>query len=129
MNLMVVSGYYIVWHYTAAFRDMAGVWMNFFWFLYNFFSISTLFRSLFSPWRRLDEERKGGFDPAAFGEALIVNTIMRFVGFCIRLVTILLGCVALAALAVLGILFVIFWIFLPALIVGLFVIGIAKLIA
>ncbi|PIP73828.1 MAG: hypothetical protein COW88_00750 [Candidatus Lloydbacteria bacterium CG22_combo_CG10-13_8_21_14_all_47_15] len=128
MNLAVVFGYYIVWHYTGAFRAIFGVWTNFIWFLYNFFSIPLLFRTLFSPWQRLDIERRRGFNFEEFGTALIVNTIMRIVGFGVKSITIMFGLASLLALVVAGILFFFVWILLPVIITGLFFTGLFKLV-
>lgn len=108
---------YLRWHYSGAFIDMLRVWRNLFLFLIDFFSIPLLLRTLLSPWRRLREERRHGFDLADFFSVLIVNIVTRIVGAMIRTVIIVIGLFWLTLLLVGGILFVALWMVAPIVIV------------
>lgn len=105
---------YLIWHYTVAWRDLARLYRNFAWFLWNFFSIRLLAGTLFSPWKRLHEasnKSTGGF----LG-SFILNTLMRFIGLFARLFTILTGCASLLLLSLGFVAFLLLWLFLPALV-------------
>jgi len=86
-----------------------------------------LFRTLFSPWRRIQEEYRKGFDLGEFAETLIVNTIMRLVGAFFRIVLICIGLLALLLMVLLGIALLFVWVFLPVIIIALFINGISLL--
>lgn len=118
---------YISWHYSKAFLNIFGIFSNFFWATYRFFSISLLLKTFFSPWRRLDVSYTKKFDPGEFFGSLIVNTLMRLVGMFMRLVVILIGIICLLVLFVFEIAFFLFWIILPAIIIWLFYVGIKAL--
>ncbi len=115
--------YYTLWHYSRAPRDILRIWMNFLWFFYNFFSIPLLLLSLFAPWERMDESYKKGLDLGAIGETIIVNMLMRIVGFVVRIFTIALGTTALIAVFVGGLAFFLFWLMAPVMLVALLAIG------
>lgn len=120
-------GYYILWHYTRAWRDMARVVGNYLWFVANFFSLELLAKTLLSPWKRLSVSGGRGGEESVVG-ALIINTLMRFVGFGIRSVTIVAGVCTLfltiAAAAAIAIL----WLLLPVIVFILFFAGLGSVI-
>ena len=105
---------YIAWHYGEALRDGLRVWTNFLWFLSNFFSLSLLSRTLFAPWKRIQESR-GKLSLENIAEMLVTNTIMRLVGALLRSVIIIIGGLAVLVTFWIGILFYIVWLLLPAL--------------
>jgi len=121
--------YYIVWHYSRGLKDYARFFLTFLWFVYNFFSIPILLGSLFSPWRRMGEAYHAGFSPSAFFSSLIVNTLMRVVGLCVRTVVIIIGTVALITTALLGSIGIFIWLALPLILTLLFLWGIALLMS
>ena len=115
---------YFIWHYTRALAELFVISRDFLWFVYHFFSISILSRSLLSPWQRLDERYKKGFRIGATLETFILNTLMRIVGFLIRSFVILVGLATLALVFVVEIAFFLSWILLPIIIAVLLVSGI-----
>ena len=123
MSPFVIFPYYLAWHYTYAIRDFFGIWGNMIWFTYQYFSIPILFRTLFSPFKRLKEYSKGGLDIGSFFESLVVNIIMRLVGFILRSIIILIGLSALTFTIFLGIVFFFLWLVLPFLIIFLLITG------
>jgi len=105
--------YYVKWHYGRGLKDLfrnISIGVS---FVFSWFSVSELTQTLFAPWRRLGEEYQKGFHPEEFFSALLINTIMRIVGFVFRLIVIAAGLIAtgLAIAASLVIAFV--WIFYP----------------
>lgn len=111
--------YYLAWHYSRALHEMYGVFGNFIWFFYNFFSIPTLLATLFAPFKRMDEGYKKGLNLEAFFETLIVNTLMRLVGMFLRLVLILMGIISLALVCVGYVFVLVAWLFAPLFALGL----------
>lgn len=90
---------------------------NIFLFLPYFFSIPTLTRTLFSPWRRLVAKKEAvGFSFGEWGSRLSFNFISRLIGFFMRLSIIifflLLEMLFLLLLPVIVMLFVLIWPFL-----------------
>ena len=112
---------YLWWHYTEALSNIRKLFGNFLWFFYNLFSIPILARTLFAPWQKLAEKYKGGFDIQNLFESFLVTSIMRIVGFFIRIVVIVTGLAALVLTFILGIAFFFIWLLVPvALIVFIF---------
>jgi hypothetical protein len=104
---------YITWHYSRGIRDSVVLWSNFIWFLSHFFSIPLLAATLFSPWKRLHEDRKKGFDIEDFFAVIIVNVMMRAVGFVMRISMIAIGLIVLTVALVLMVIHLALWILLP----------------
>ena len=75
---------YFFWHYSLALAAWWRIYGNLLWFLYHFFSLPIIIRTLFAPWRRLAEPYPKGFNPAATAETLVVNGLMRLIGLIIR---------------------------------------------
>jgi|SRR3989344_9023107 len=124
VGFLVFSTEYVFWHYSQGVRDVMSAWRNVLWFVSNYFSIGLLAKSLFSPWRSLGEtKKKSGFDPAEFFGNLVVNTIMRLVGFLIRIVFILVGSALALFLMILMPFLIAFWLLIPFLILGSLVFG------
>ena len=119
MNFFLIVPQYISWHYSQAFRDIKSIWKNILLFLYHFFSIPVLLKTLFSPWQRVHDSYGGG--GGSFLETIIFNTIMRAVGFFVRLSFILIGCTSIVFVAVFGLAFYIAWLFLPLILIALLV--------
>jgi len=111
---------YIFWHYSAALGAWWQIYVNSLWFLFHFFSIPILFRTLFAPWRRLAESYPKGFSPKAVAETLLINFLMRLVGFIFRIFFIFAAWVVLIFAFVFGWLVLVFWLFTPPLAMALF---------
>jgi hypothetical protein len=118
---------YFSWHYGRALRELKELCGNVLAFIYHFFSIPILLRTLFAPWHRLNEGYKGGFDPGSFVETFIFNTLMRFVGALFRLLFIVIGIGCLVASFIAGIILFFFWLILPAAIIVFFIKGLLLL--
>jgi len=125
MTFVTLFGQYIVWHYSRAYADVFGVWRNFLWFFYHLFSLPTLTTTLFDRWRRLGEEKQSsGFSPGEYFSVLLVNIIMRFVGFLMKSVLIVVGLLAIGITFVLGLALLCLWTVAPLLAPVLLGIGI-----
>jgi len=113
MALLALVPRYGLWHYTLGISDFIGVFKNILWFEYHFFSIPLLFQTLFTPWRRLKEERKRVFEIEDVLSVILVNIMMRLVGAVVRLATIAIGVFLMAATIVVGICLFLFWLIMP----------------
>jgi len=107
---------YLLWHYTTAWTDLLRLYKNFSWFLWNFFSIRILFETLFSPWHRIKEHAEK--DTGGLLGSIILNLILRLIGFFARAATIVWGILALVLFSILFSVFFVLWAFLPILIIG-----------
>lgn len=124
MLFVSILHHYLLWHYTYAFLEIFHVWTNFFWFIVNFFSIPQLFRSLFSPWKRIVEERKKSFDFEDIAGVVIIGLFSRIIGFTLRSVIIISGLFTLALLLIFLFIVYIFWLLAPAFMIGSLVYGV-----
>jgi hypothetical protein len=120
---------FAIWYYAVAPATLLKIWADFIWFLYHFFSIPLLMRTLFSKWRRIGEVRTKRFDIGDFLSVLFINTVMRIVGFFIRAFTILAGLSSIIVAIVFGIAVFVLWFFLPVAIVMLGMVGTKLLLA
>lgn len=128
MRVVSILFNYFVWHYTEAFASIFSLYRTFFQFTLNFFSLPLMFRTWLAPWRRLDEAYEGNiFNASQWGEALVVNTLMRLVGFLIRSLIILAALLALILLALSFPLLLLAWLVLPLGVVVLFLVGLGLL--
>lgn len=114
---------YILWHYSRALVDLTTNWKNFLWFLYHFFSIPLLVKTLFAPWERMDEAYRKGFDPESFFSTLVVNTVMRVVGAFMRSAIIIFGLISLVIGLVGGVFIIVLWLLIPLIVIGLLILG------
>ncbi|GMQ95440.1 MAG: hypothetical protein BMS9Abin13_554 [Patescibacteria group bacterium] len=129
MGFLRLAGAYFIWHYSAAFVDIVRILKDLLWFIYHFFSLPLLFSTWFSPWKRIEEEQAHtGFDIGNFFSALLVNVIMRLVGFLMRSTLIIAGALSLVLGSALGILFLVVWFFLPPIIIIISLKGIILLL-
>jgi hypothetical protein len=123
MNFLLIVPHYISWHYTKAISDLIGLFKNFIWFIWNFFSIHILIKTLFVPFKKLNVQRTKRFDMEDFFSALVTNLLMRLIGFVIRFMFIIIGLFSLISFAILYSLFFMIWIILPLILLSVFVLG------
>lgn len=124
MAILILSWQFMIWYYTAALLNFVKISRDFIWFLYHFFSIPILIPTLFSKWKRIGDVRTKKFNIADFFSVLIVNSIMRIVGFFIRSFVVIAGLVSIVLAIVVEIAVFVIWLFLPIIIAVLFVLGI-----
>ena len=119
MFRLFLSG--ILWHYTKAYKEIFILFKRSIWFVFHLFSIKDLTRTLFLPWQQLGERYQGGFHLGRWFESLVVNTLMRIVGFVVKAFVILTG--LLIALLVCFIYVGVFaaWTLIPLILVFLFI--------
>jgi len=80
------------------------------------FSIPTLMRTLFAPWKRIITSPGAGLN--AYFRAMIDNTVSRFVGFTIRIFVLFAAGICMLAVSVAGVLQIFLWPLMPFLVVA-----------
>lgn len=124
MNPFLIVPHYISWHYTTGIKGYLSLFKTFIWFLWHFFSISVLLKTLFSPFQRLKETSKGrGLDIEAFFSGLVTTLIMRLVGFLLRSSVITFGLLAILVFVIVALVGFIAWLLLPFLLVTVVILG------
>ena len=123
MGIIVLLPQYIFWHYSYAFLDLKKSSGNIIWFVWNFFSIDILLKTLITPWRRLAKDQ-GSRHPSFFSNFLI-NMIMRLVGLFIRGTTVFSGLVVFGFTSLSLAMGFILWLIAPFLIVSIFLYGVS----
>lgn len=123
--MMSLAYQYLRWHYSVSLSSYRGIFQNFLWFLYNLFSIELMVRTLFVPFHRLkDHAAHHGLDVAAASEELVVNTLMRLVGFLMRCMLICAGALFIVLTLIVGGLFFAVWFLAPLLLALLVTAGV-----
>ncbi len=109
---------YIKWHYGQGLKEFFGVTRNFLWFVVHFFSFKLLLKTLFAPWKRLGENYEGVFDFGAFASTMIVNGLMRAVGFVTKIIVLSVGIVSYILVLVFAFFLFLIWILAPFILIG-----------
>jgi hypothetical protein len=120
---------YLGWHYTLAIKDFAANAGHLLRFIYHFFSLPILLKTFFAPWRRLGEQYRKVFDPGAWFETFILNTLMRLLGMFFRFWLILIGLATLAAASVAAVIVFLLWLILPLAVIVIFLSGVNLLMS
>jgi len=120
MEAIIFIKNYFVWHYLWSLSDLFHNWLLVIRFVINYFSIPILLKTLFRPWRRMGEVRKGIFD----FEFILIDMLMRFVGFVLRTAMIFLGFIATFLSIIIGPILFVFWVALPLFVLVFFWYGI-----
>jgi len=119
---------YFVWHYSLAVFNLLNLSKKFLFLVEDFFSMGLLFRTFFSPWRRLSEKKKPGLDLGNIFSVMVVNSLMRVVGVLFRSIVLFFGFLSVFFSLVFIILVFIIWLLWPAIIIFLFLYGIFLII-
>lgn len=118
------------WQYGQSLIDMFAIWKNFLLTTVRIFSVPDLLRTLFSPWRRLNEPyqtRPGVIDFGQIASAFLINILMRLIGLFVRLIFIAFFLIVFTFVFIAGLIVFILWTFLPLVLIGSFGLGIALL--
>lgn len=116
---------YTKWHYGQGLNELFGIAKNFLWFVAHFFSFKLLFKTLFAPWRRLGEHYEGGFNLEALASVLVVNGLMRVVGFVTRMVVLFVGSISYILALIFSFFIFIIWFLAPVILLGSVVLSVA----
>jgi ATP-dependent Clp protease ATP-binding subunit ClpC len=105
---------FFVWHYSDGLNLYLRRWYFLLAWVIHFFSIPVLFRTIFSPWKRLiDSEETPGFSFERFFRQLTFNLISRGIGAVVRIFLLIFGLLTLVPAFLVGLIGLIAWIVFP----------------
>lgn len=102
---------FFTWWYTRGWRRMAASVKRWLSVTLQMFSVPSLLRTLFAPWRRIITYPGTGLEGRL--RAIADNLVSRCVGFTVRVFTLIAAGFSLAFIAVAGVAILIAWPFLP----------------
>lgn len=86
------------------------------------FSVPTLLKTLFAPWRRIITYPGKGFGPMM--RAMGDNLLSRLIGFIVRTMVIIAATIGFVLTAVVGLVCVVAWPFVPLAVIGFIIRGV-----
>jgi hypothetical protein len=114
MKFFMIGPYYLNWHYTRGFTELVKNLLNFIIFEFHFFSVKDLLLTLLAPFQRLQEDYgTNTIDFQKILSAVIVNLIMRIVGFLVRSFILLFAFICIGISLLLLPIIILIWIALP----------------
>jgi hypothetical protein len=114
MKFFMIGPYYLNWHYTKGLSELSKNLWNFIVFQFHFFSVKDLLFTLLSPFQRLKEDYGSNIiDFERIFSALIVNLIMRAVGFFVRSIILIIAFICITISFLLFPVLLLLWILLP----------------
>lgn len=106
---------YVSWHYSSGRRKFMEVWGTLVGFLWRYFSVAFLLKTLFSPWRRdVESVQARGFHPILLLQSLAMNVMTRIIGAVVRTGVILAALAIELAAVVFGTILLAIYLALPA---------------
>jgi len=98
-------------------------------FLFEYFTIKSLIKEFFLPWKRLSGSYKGVKNISSFFMVLIQNMIMRVVGIILRALVLFVGCIVILIFIPVYPIAIVLWTVFPLLIISLIIFGIALILS
>ena len=124
MNIILVILGYLKWHYGKAIRSLCSIWKNFLYFIFDFFSVSSLFKNFFDPWKRMNDTYPKPFNLRVYFYTFIANLITRIVGAIMRLCLLIISLVCCLLFITLLPIALIVWLLLPLIVLVMVIAGI-----
>lgn len=122
MNALSFVWDYVRWHYSEALIDMFYIARNYLWGVGHVFSVDILFRTLFVPWHRMGSHTAALLDdPLEYFGDVLVNIMMRVVGFFARIILLSLAFVSAFVIIVFFCILFLSWMLLPLVLTALFI--------
>lgn len=119
---------YFYWYFVEMPRLLAYIWGNIIVFIFDYFTVYGLWKTLFWPYKRYRQYMPKPFNLTAFFEMIVFNGFSRMIGFFIRTITIAIGLLAEFFVLIFGSFIYLFWLILPFLLIALIILGIKMII-
>jgi len=129
-NIIMLSIYakFLSWYFIGATGEIFKAWRNFLWFNLNYFSVTMLLKTYFSPWRRYYSSYGKVFEIWENIETLVFNGMSRIIGAILRTFLIIIGLFLEIVIIILGIIILIGWLILPLGLIAGFLFGLRLII-
>jgi hypothetical protein len=108
---------WLVWEFYETPKFLLQVWNNYFVFTSNFFSLSILLRTFFSPWRRYHWKYPNIINIGEFLNTLVSNIFSRLLGALMRAVLIIIGIFSQLFVTLIGLIVFLGWFLVPIVII------------
>ncbi len=112
------------WHFVYVPKEIIKGWKNILFFNLKFFSISFLFKTLFSYWHKYQWKYDKSLSLTKYLNVFLSNLTSRFLGALIRLFLIIVGFLVEILILIGGILVFVLWILIPFLSIISLIVGI-----
>jgi len=103
----------LVWQFFDAPKAILKAWQTFLLFNLNYFSVPTLLKTYFSPWRRYSYSYGKAFEFWKNIETFVFNMMSRVIGAIFRTVFIIVGILIEVLIVLIGIIIFLGWLVLP----------------
>lgn len=118
----------ITWQFFDVPKEILKGWKTFLLFNLNYFSVPTLIKTYFSPWRRYSSHYGNILDFWKNFEVLVFNLMSRIIGAIMRTFFIIFGIVSEIFILFAGLIVLIVWLLFPVLLIIGLVFGINLLL-
>ena len=115
---------FFTWWYSRGFVELLNKIARLISSIWRKFSVPILLRTMFEPWKRIVEGAGGSIQDKA--QALVDNMISRFVGFTIRLISIITALLLVLVVSLLGLTVAVAWPLSPLLVPLSVIVGLAS---
>lgn len=129
MKYLKTTVRYLKWHYYLGYYYVSVMYKNLLVFLFEYFTIKSLIKEFFLPWKRLSGSYKGVKNISSFFMVLIQNMIMRVVGIILRALVLFVGCIVILIFIPVYPIAIVLWTVFPLLIISLIIFGIALILS
>lgn len=119
---------YFFWYFVEIPKFLLYIWKNIIDFIFDYFTIYGLSKTLFWPYKRYRLYAIRPFNIGNFFERISFNFFSRAIGFFLRIGTISLGLICEIIVLILGLVLFIFWLILPFILIYLIYAGINTII-
>ena len=110
---------FFAWWYGRGLKDLFSFLSALYGYIKNMFSVTTLLKTLFQPWKKMIGPKGRGVD--GFKDWIVDNIISRGVGFVVRIMMMIVFLLALIIFMIFSLLSIVFWIGLPVIVVVSFI--------
>lgn len=119
---------YFYWHYLERLRDIFLVMSNYVNFWVFFFSVKTVLKSLFLPWKKIESvPQRTGFDISIWANNLFFDIVARVIGFIMRIFLLGFFVICETVTLIIGVVLLAVWLFLPLIISYIIIYSFSKI--
>lgn len=114
-NIIMAIAQMFIWWYASGWRAFIARVRRWFSSIADFFSMDSLLRTLFKPFRQISAGSSGGSSLNAQFQMFIDRLISRLIGFTVRLMLLFVGVLAMLCGGIFSAVIIVLWPFIPLL--------------